>query len=89
LNSRNQVLGGKLDDLERTSKEIVEVVPLGYRGMNENISRLHAETIAAIFTSRDGSTSSMTANNGHKYVSGPQFVETTTTYNHGPQGYFT
>jgi hypothetical protein len=87
LNSYHRLQDEKLDFLQNASNEIIEVISLNCRELTSNINRRHAETVAAIFTTRDGSTSSITADNGHQYTGNVRFSLTSTTYKVGPENF--
>ena len=85
LNAHHSTHDEKLDQLQETSKEIVEVISLNYRDLSSNIQRNHEAIVAAIFTARDGSTHSLTAKHGAQYITNPQFSASSTTYGESSQ----
>lgn len=86
LNSHYDAQDKKLDRLQDSGREIVEVVSISTQDIVNTIHQKHEETMAAIFTARDGTSQAIT---GHQ--TGAKFVEqmgrtdllkTTTTYRH-------
>ncbi|RYP86570.1 hypothetical protein DL770_004869 [Monosporascus sp. CRB-9-2] len=80
LNASFRAHDAKLDQLQNGRKEIVEVVSLNYQNLSSQMQRQHAETVAAIFTARDGTTSSLISNQGTQYLNRPGLYGSSTTY---------
>ncbi|KAK1764207.1 hypothetical protein QBC33DRAFT_201658 [Phialemonium atrogriseum] len=86
LNSHHDAQNKKLDRLQDSGREIVEVVSISTQDIVNTIHQKHEETMAAIFTARNGTSQAITGHRtGAKFVeqmSRSDLLKTTTTYHH-------
>ncbi|KAI0450411.1 hypothetical protein F5B21DRAFT_517507 [Xylaria acuta] len=80
LNAISRKQDTKFDELRDGRKEIVGVISLAYKNLHSQMQKQHAETVAAILTSRDGMTSSLVSDKGTQYFNQANMHGSSTIY---------